>query len=316
MQQLIPLIYYPLKVLILDDDKEMLHSIQDKFAHKFKISTITSTEEALSIIKTNAIDNQTLFKDITDRSAVDLKEGNNELSTLQFTIDTILDIVKDKHKYQKYGIIIVDYDMPKMNGIELCKELIHSPVKKILLTGKYDLTNAIMALNKNIIDCYIRKGEENTMEEIEFYINLLSHEYFINLSAHIFNAISSNKLRFMKDPQFINLFNNTIRELNITEYYLINRYGSYILINQDNRFVFVCYTQDTLDEICEIYSDEASVKNYIDKINNEQYIPFFDINVDPLEIRCLDWSTCLYKASKTDNYYWTLVNLNSSPKGN
>lgn len=99
MQQLIPLIYYPLKILIVDDDATMLQSMQKLLEQKFNIHTTTSIDEALSLLQGSSIDNQTLLQDITDRAVVDINDNNHEISTLQFTINTIIDIARDEHKY-------------------------------------------------------------------------------------------------------------------------------------------------------------------------------------------------------------------------
>lgn len=310
MQQLMPLFYYHQKILIIDDDIEILQSIQKTLSHKFNIIITTSPLEAISIIKSNVVDNPIVFNDITEENELDLSKSNNMISILQFTIDTIHNIVNDKHKYEKYGVLIVDYDMPNINGIELSKKLEMLPIKKILLTGKYDITHAIKALNSNIVDCYVRKGEENTMEEIKFYIDFLYHDYFTNLSTQILNTIPTNKLNFLRDKIFITILSNIIKEHNIVEYYLVNRYGTYLLISEDkNRFAFVCYAETDLVDICEIYNNDPSVQGDIDKIKNRQCIPFFDIYTDPLEIRSLNNEKCLHKANKTNNFYWAIINL-------
>lgn len=67
----------------------------------------------------------------------------------------------EKLSTKQYDLLIVDWMMPKMNGIQLCKEIrsYSIPLKIIILTAKSEIENEITGL-KCGADDYIRKPFE------------------------------------------------------------------------------------------------------------------------------------------------------------
>ncbi len=81
----------------------------------------------------------------------------------------------------------------------------------------------------------------------------------------------------------MNCIHYLIKQLNIREYYIINRYGAYLLIGPSRKYVFISYTLENLDEFCEVYIDESKFKDYINQIRSGSHIPFFGIKNDLFE---------------------------------
>src|SRR6185437_11660426 len=143
-----------------------------------------------------------------------LVEDTHEFSKISVAFDKLLALANNQEKYTKVGIAVVDYQMPDMNGIQLCDAITNQAAKKVLLTGEFDLSRAVTALNNKQIDCFIRKGEKDTMKDLEF-------------------------------------FNNIIDKYNICEYYFIDNNGTFLLINdKSEKFVLVRYNDESLDEFC------------------------------------------------------------------
>lgn len=308
MNLLVPLIYYPFKTLLVDDNSDILTSYSAILSDKHTILSTQQPLEALDILQ-NSTFKHLIFNDITEKQEINLTANSNEFSTVQFTFDNIIKIANDKNKYQEYGILITDYDMPEMNGIELCQQLKSTAVMKILLTGKYELNNAVNALNNKVIDCYIKKGEINTIDDLKFYTTELTNKYFTNITEVAINAIGTNKLQFLFDPVFAELINAKIIDLNINEFYLISSNGNFLLVNQNKKYVLVVYTDKELTTFCDEYKHEPKIKNFLKSIDDKRYIPFFGVGVSPDDIAFSNWENCLYPANKHQNYYWHLITL-------
>ena len=75
--------------------------------------------------------------------------------------------IYNKDRFNDVSVIIVDYYMDEMNGIEVCETLSKHPAKKILLTGGADKENiAIDAFNKGIIHRFINKTDPDFPSQI------------------------------------------------------------------------------------------------------------------------------------------------------
>jgi response regulator RpfG family c-di-GMP phosphodiesterase len=145
--------------------------------------------------------------------------------------------------------IIVDQNMPWMNGIELCKKLSHLPFKKILLTGSVTEDEVISAFNNKIIDCYIRKNADNFIEEVKSHVKLLSEKYLSEKSSPLLAHLEADKKLHFSDPEFMTFFSEWCSKNNIVKYFVIDKVGNMRVINdKDEISNFVVYTDDTLKE--------------------------------------------------------------------
>ena len=60
-------------------------------------------------------------------------DDENPLKKIDYS--KLSNFIYQKDRFNDISIAIVDYSMPKMNGVEFCKKISNSRVKKIMLTG-------------------------------------------------------------------------------------------------------------------------------------------------------------------------------------
>lgn len=303
---LIPILFYPLKVLFVDDNNDVLASYKDNFTDKFPMAVTNSPITALSMLQKNNYP-QLLLQNICESQPTTIDEGEQE--HLQNLLNVVNRIAKDPSKYNNYQILITDYDMPEINGIDLCNKFSNTPVIKILLTGKYDLSSAMKARNNNVIDCYINKGDNDTIEQINDYVVRLTYKYFVTLTDRILSIVRPSKLDFLFDINFAELINSKIKELDITEYYMLNESGSFFLSNNHKKYALIVYNNDALNEFCEMFENEPIVKGLVAYVKKRKLIPFFGINKYPENIPLNDWENMFCNANKHFDYFWNLIQI-------
>lgn len=303
MKPLISLFYYQLKILFIDDDKDLL----DTFLLLFPAAQITTSPlDAIEIInKHRYIEN--FIHDLSFNSEIDINDENS-LSIVKFTLNNLIAISSSIEKYHVPTIIVVDYSMPEMNGLEFCNKINNSLAMKILLTGKYDISNAIKALNSNLIDCYIRKGQPDTNDELQYYIKYLNLIYFEKITEHILPA--KTNLSFLYDQNYADLFNSTINRLNISEYYLISRTGTYLMINQECKYILITFNNQDLNEFYNMYNEIPELRSINYCSQNKNLIPFFGIDVKPETIETAEWGKYFYNSTYENGYHWSLIEYN------
>lgn len=306
----IPLVYFPFTVLFVDDDTELLKIYTESLSPKYNVRTVASAPEGLSIINDHTLPKFNILTDAANQVDAPLVEDTHEFSKISVAFDKLLALANNKEKYTKVGIAVVDYQMPNMNGIELCDAITNQNAKKVLLTGEYDLSRAVTALNNKQIDCFIRKGEKDTMKDLAFFIAQLKDKYFEDLTKCISTTVIMDKWKFLKDPQYIEFFNNIVAKDNICEYYFIDNNGNFLLINdKSEKSVLVRYDNESLDEFCNFFGGESKISGLINAVKKRELIPYFGINKDPMSIDLSNWDKCFYKANKHNDFYWNVVKL-------
>lgn len=123
----------------------------------------------------------------------------------------------DKLCQNKYDLLIADWMMPKMNGIQLCEEIrsYSLPIKIIMLTAKSEIENEITGLSCGADD-YIRKPFEPKILLLRVQ-KLLQMENILqcgDLSVNIKNQT------IYKGPEEIRL---TQKEFQLLQFFLQNK---------------------------------------------------------------------------------------------
>lgn len=111
------------------------------------------------------IDNNSSTLQLLKGYFYDLKEKKLYFSS---AVEFFLWVGKNKIRYK--FIIISDYDMPDINGLELFKELDLDGGIRILLSNINDSKEISVALDKGEVDEYLQKDETNSLEKLEFII--------------------------------------------------------------------------------------------------------------------------------------------------
>lgn len=298
MKLQIPMFYYPLKILFVDDDIELLKSYYHlDLPNKMEIES--DPHIALEKLINQANKTVKIFNDITNASDINSLTTNDE-AIIRFTFKNISKLVHNQDKYNNYGMVVVDYKMHGMNGIELCNKISSEfDILKILLTGEYSPTGAVAAFNENIIDSFLQKGTETTITALLNSINALQLKYFRNITQNFLN-LTENKCDFLYDVDFINLVNNFIHEHNITEYYLLSNTGCYLMKNKLNNFILNVYTDTDLDIFCEMY--EHLNPALIEEVKLRKLIPNFKLP-EQTNFALTDY---FYPCEQSGPYYYNL----------
>lgn len=299
MKPLIPMFYFPLKILFVDDDIELLKGYHHLLLPN-KIATENNPHKAVIELNKNSNKNIGIFNDISESSMIDLFDTND--AVLGFTFKNIKNLINDKEKYEKYGIIIVDYNMPILNGIELCNKINNLDIIKILLTGEYSPLYAISELNNKTIDYYLQKGLI-TNYELSECLKALQLKYFKNITQN-FLDVTGNKFSFLANPEFANLIKILINENNINEYYLLNNTGCFLMVNSQNKFILNIYSDSDLNLFQDMYAKDID-QDIINKVNQRQLIPNFEL----LDLEHL--SKYFYSCKKIKEYYYNFSKISN-----
>lgn len=305
----IPAYYFPTKVFLVDDNKDFLMNFSLQLDPTLAYSLFESPHEALRYLlqdsKVSQL-NQQIFSEY--------REGNDSpmaSQMIRLDISAIHKEVFDQHRFGEVSVIIVDYDMPGLNGLEVCRRLKDLPVKKILLTGKADEKLAISAFNDGLIDHFIQKSATSVVTQINKSIKELQRAYFLEATKVIVRMLRMDSASFMRDPVFMELFNNLCQKNNIVEYYLTETTGSFLMLDaQAKPSWLVTKYYDDLKLHYDIAEKSHAPAAVLEALRSGDKLPYSWNTDDYYHVSGKDWDKQLHSAEELkgqDTYYYSYI---------
>ena len=213
--------YHPTSILVLDDDPLFLESLDFQFSDELSCQTFTRPDAALEHLRAQAGQHPDFGRYFKDCSEMSLgSEGRHGDRLLRLQLSELRSMVDDEARHQRVSVAVVDFDMPKMSGVEFCRAIRDLPVKTILLTGKAGLETAIAAFNEGVIDCFLQKQDAHVSVALRREIKRLQADYFEEISDPIKCALALQRPSFFADPCFLELFKEVSESNRVSEHYV------------------------------------------------------------------------------------------------
>jgi CheY-like chemotaxis protein len=240
---------------------------------QFKCQIFTSAQQAQQFLLANYTQQDTFKTKYLQMDYQDLYEFSVKVS-----IANIYQEVFNQERFNKTCVLVVDYDMPSMNGLEFARILKSlMPIKIIMLTGEADQQTAIAAFNNQQIDRFVLKSSADYHEKLIAYINELQHEYFLALSMVILNSLSSECAPVSLDSRFAGFFNALCSQYQSVEYYLLDESGSFLILDKAaNETWLIVRTPADRETFFELAASEPDIsEDALLSIKNNTKLVFF-----------------------------------------
>jgi CheY-like chemotaxis protein len=313
MQNLsIPTCYFPSTVLFLDDNRDFLLNFVLQLDEGLAYRIFDNPTKALNYLHNKHLEFSFLENNCAGEydKAKKTQFANGDLSD---EIAAINAEVYNPNRFAEVSVVVVDYAMPGMDGLEFCRRIENPKIKKILLTGQADETLAVEAFNEGLIDRYIKKNDTHAIELITKSIEDLQAQYFNTISLEIERMLSINPPACLKDEGFIHFFKNVIAENHIVEYYLAEKSGSFFMLDEDANTSFLIVKNER-DMVCcqELALSHGVDKDVLSGIASRNKIPVIWGN-NALNLTKDDWASCLFPAEQLhipSAHYYTYLKGN------
>jgi CheY-like chemotaxis protein len=292
--------YYPTQVLFVDDDKALLNSLEGLFLKYFKIVTENEAPAALERLQ-----KENIYLDRNLIEAIDDATLDEEFDCpINIHISNIAKKINNSSREQELSVVVVDYRMPGMTGLELCEKLEGLPIKKILLTGEGEYTLAIEAFNNGIIDHYISKKDPDFLTNLEATINLLQQRYFLERTTFLLSAARATPESFLCMPSFLKEFNRFLIHYNIVEFFLLDRVGSFVGLNyQGEPFWFLVRNKMQIADLIDLAKDNEYSTPILDALQAKECIIYF-LTEEERNIEVAKWEQLSHPiTSIVDDFY-------------
>lgn len=247
----IPCFTFPTTVVLVDDDEKFLRwlspSLDDNLS---RFQTFSNPQKAIEFLNDNH--SKPSFKNtaMTHVDSIDLENRGISVNVSKINEET-----KNDEKLDQVSIVIADYSMPRMNGLEFLQKITNPFIKKILLTATADEIKAVEAFNNGIIDFYTKKSGNDMVEALNNTIKDFQKKYFFDVTSILSSSILENKEQFtaLRDPNFIKFFDDLVADMGIIEYYLTETIGSFLLVDaQGKKYQLFIRNEDNMEAIADI----------------------------------------------------------------
>ncbi|MGQ9426640.1 response regulator [Gilvimarinus sp. F26214L] len=233
------LFHHPTTTIFVDDSEEFLYSIAlgvDRLPYR----SFSDPSQALSYV------NQ--FADAYDVPAhARPPSASASVSNLLAQVERKLN---DPHRFAEPSVLVVDYSMPAMNGLDLFSQITNPNVKKVLLTGVADEKVAIDALNTDLIDFYISKRESSLAHRLRNILFHLETRYFQDLFGWSRDVEVRAVLPHLFDTAFADFFEDTLETMEAVEHYPLQDTAGFCLINSFGETSdLVVYSEEDLERM-------------------------------------------------------------------
>jgi len=307
MTNLLPLFQYPTTTLWIDDDELFLQTIDKSFPGNKKM--FSNPGECCAFFSTQQPFSRVAFLhgEYNNESYYSL-----EHAPVDFDVTEIARLYNYPERFKEISVVVCDHNMPEMTGLELFGKLHETPVKKILLTGEMQNEEAVRAFNDGLIDRFIKKTYDlNLFEEISKYIKALERQYFCELTKPLLLHLEAGHVLPLSDVAFVSFFDKWCEENKISEFYLIDKQGSFFVINEQNETsYFVVHTEQSLNNFSKFYANNHEINELVQYVIKRNKIPFFGYKKDAWQVSHSDWSKYFYTPNifeGREKYYWFIV---------
>lgn len=243
---------HPTSIVLIDDDTAFLKNFPLTVRREGPVETFSSPAMAV--------------RKINDQAA--------QLIVTEFSGN--IDKLGSAERFDRFSVLITDYEMDAMNGIEVCKGIGDSPVGRILLTGKVDERYAVQAFNEDVIDRYIRKDDPLMVDLIKRYIVELKDEFFQRSLSSVDESGFRGQTDFLYDTEFADYFETSCRENEVVEHYLDTAIPGFVLLDAEGEvLVFKVLSEMQMAQHTEMASSRGAPLEFLELLRSGQAMPFF-----------------------------------------
>lgn len=295
----LPMCYYPTTVICVDDQKSFLSELKNSLDQNYLTRFYSNPHQVIryfSEYQANPFIHQCMIAD----------EDAQQQNYLSHHIDlrTIHQQIYNPTRFEQVSVLVADYAMPPMNGLE-CYSAIDDPyLKKLLLTGQAQHDLAVKAFNDKRIDHFIQKSQPNLMRTVNDIIHRLQLNYFIDL---VDKSVMGQMPASLHDPAFIQLFSRLCQENGIVEYYLLDNQGSFLLLDRDaNPFWLLVNSDAEMASLTAHAQGEEVSTRIVDALEKRQCVLYLHGGED-FSVSADNWGDYLYPATMLEGntkYYY------------
>ena len=307
-RQLFPY-YFPTTVMIVDDNASFLKGFALQLPEDLAYRMFDSAEAALAEI--NRPSPPPLYQRCFSHyrtAAVD--DGSERLIHLDLSL--IEREISNADRFRETTVVVVDYDMPGLDGLTFCERIDNPNVKKILFTGVADEKVAVAAFNSGLIDRFIIKNDPDALARVIASIEDLQSAYFRDISAMLRRSLLLDAPAFLTDRAFEDFFTRLRRRHRFVEYYLVAKPGGFLLLtDRGTLYRLVVLNDDEVAAQARFAESHGARPEIMRRLTDRRELGYFFESTDEyFDASEYEWDEYLFPSERLKGqqvWHWALI---------
>jgi CheY-like chemotaxis protein len=239
--------FHPTRVAFIDDDRSFLEFFPRTLGAGLPISRYDSPRQLLTDLADGRIETHIDLKCWTSYNGRLAELDQEHLLGLDKTM--IFRRVFARQRFGSLSVAVIDFDMPEMDGLDLCHAISHLPCRKILLTGQATESQAVAAFNEGLIDCYVSKSDPRLKTTIRERILRYQRAFIADETRVLRHALRAETHVTWGDPGLGPLLQGLREERGIVEYYAVSdpAEGFLLVDAEGNGLLLLAFRARTLE---------------------------------------------------------------------
>ncbi|MDR7051604.1 CheY-like chemotaxis protein [Duganella sp. 3397] len=310
----LPLYAHPTLTVLVDDSDSFLRSLSFQLDPIHASKTFHDTTTALQWLRHSDQGRQAMPMPL--HMNFDTQNQAGDQFNVALDVDAIYRIAGQPQRFATPSVLVVDYSMPQMNGLEFCEQVRDLPCKKILFTGAADEKIAVSAFNQGLIDRYIQKSDDHALDLLELEVTALQRSYFEDQSDTLRELVLLHNYHFLGDPVLALQVQRLKQDMGFIEHYLFANPTGIVFLDKFGRTrLMMIATEQGLAAHYEMACDSDAPQSLLDALRERRVLPFFsDEGGDGMYARHMGDNWHRYCAMPQlcqgrETYYWALFDL-------
>lgn len=219
--------YHPTTVVLVDDNEAFLRSLTLEMPAGMACHGFTSPEAALEFLN-QPID----LAPLVDRCFT-LDRSHDSEAVIHLDLGVIEQEINYLQRFRRVSVVLVDYAMPSVDGMQFCERMTDSYARRAMLTGVADEKLAVEAFNAGLIHRFIPKHKATAVEAVIAFIAELQRDYFNQYLARLKTALAIDPPGFLVEPVIAIRVRRLMLDEAIAEYYLVNDPPGFIMLRSN-----------------------------------------------------------------------------------
>ncbi len=266
--------FHPTTVCFVDDNQPFLDSldlelpawlIAKKFVHPADALIYLNQPPALSPLVDRCFSKPNLQQ-----------SPNQDSSGIHLDLSLIEQEVNQLQRFQRNSVLVVDYAMPSINGLELVEALDDPYLKVAMLTGVADEKIAVAAFNAGLLDRFVPKHGLGAVGNIMQYVAELQQEFFLQNTALLRNVLTLDPPDFLSSPQVAAYVTDLMQTQSLVEYYLVSEPAGLLLLTATGEMqrLVVCNNAQ-MDAQVQFAQANQAPQDVVDALKNRHKLGYF-----------------------------------------
>lgn len=307
----IPVYIHPSLTVLIDDSDTFLRSLSFQLDPMLASKTFHDTSSALQWLTQSARPD-----DVPLQVNFDTQNLPPDHCNVAVDIERIYRISGHARRFAAPSVLVVDYSMPQMNGIEFCEAVRHLPCKKILFTGAADEKIAVNAFNRGLIDRYIKKSDDDALDRLELDIAELQRQFFAEQSETLRDLLVLHHCHFLQDEALAAVVRELSASHGFVEHYIFPNPSGILFFDVEGKGkLMIIETEKGLRAQYEIARDSDAPPSLLNALLEQRVIPFFsDPDGDGMYAAAIGENWYRYCSAPRvchgkETYFWALFDL-------